>query len=331
MRERPMSKTIYDKWRELLDLKVEDSKVIISNFFLSLSTKTKLYLGVSSESQFIYLEFEKGILDKVELPELKGLEIGISTEATIDKTKEFIKIRNRTNNVELFVAFSSSLCDALLESSNYFEAFNALAQTIKEYRSFFANLNMSLSLQEEQGLCAELLELSKLVDEKGEDTVQCWAGPSRNKRDFLFNTKALEVKSTLGQLDSSILISSENQLTLSFPHNLSSLFLKVYILEKAKTGISVVSCAQEVLAKLQNINNKTFFNINLLKMKVDLGSYKSKYFFSLQAVKQYKILDDFPKITRETLPTGVFNVKYRIHLDAIKQFEITEGDLYGQL
>ena len=82
---------------------------------------------------------------------------------------------------------------------------------------------------------------------------------------------------------------------------------------------------------LQNINNKTFFNINLLKMKVDLGSYKSKYFFSLQAVKQYKILDDFPKITRETLPTGVFNVKYRIHLDSIKQFEITEGDLYGQL
>lgn len=199
MRERRMSKTIYDKWREL-DLKVEDSKVIISNFFLSLSTKTKLYLGVSSESQFIYLEFEKGILDKVELPELKGLEIGISTEATIDKTKEFIKIRNRTNNVELFVAFSSSLCDALFESSNYFEAFNALAQTIKEYRSFFANLNMSLSLQEEQGLCAELLELSKLVDEKGEDTVQCWAGPSRNKGISCSIQKLLKLNQPWGNL-----------------------------------------------------------------------------------------------------------------------------------
>ena len=325
-----MSKTIYDKWRELIDLKIEDSKIIISNFFLSLFTKTKLYLGKSTEAQLIFLEFEKGVLNKVELPELKGLEICQSVEPTIDKTKEYIKIRNRTSNIELFVAFSSSLCDALVETGDYYSAFNALVLTIKEYRAFFSNMNVSLSLQEEQGLCAELLELSKLIDKKGEDVVQSWAGPSRNKRDFLFETKALEVKSTLGQLDSSILISNENQLTLSFPCNLSSLFLKVYILEKSKIGVNVISCAQDVFAKLHNINNQNFFNINLLKMKVDLKSYKNKYFFSQQAVKQYRILDNFPKITKEMLPMGIFNVKYKIHLDSIKQFEITEEELYEQ-
>ena len=154
-----MSKTIYDKWRELLDLKIEDSKTIISNFFLSLSTKTKLYLGRSADTQFLFLEFEKEILNKVELPELKGLEICQSVEPTIDKTKDYIKIRNKTNNVELFIAFSSSLCDALIDAVDYYSAFNVLVQTIREYRSFFSEMNTNLSLQEEQGLCAELLEL----------------------------------------------------------------------------------------------------------------------------------------------------------------------------
>lgn len=218
-----------------------------------------------------------------------------------------------------------------MTTRDYCAAFNALAQTIKDYRAFFSNLNVSLSLQEEQGLCAELLELSKLIDEKGEDVVQCWFGPSKNKRDFLFGTNALEVKSTLGQLDPSILISNENQLTLTFPYNLSNLFLKVYILEKAEGGINVVSCAQEILTKLRNIKNQTFFNVNLLKMKIDLKSYRNKYFFSLQATKQYRILEDFPKITKEMLPSGVFGVKYRIHLDSIKPFEITEREIYERL
>ncbi|UKI51883.1 MAG: hypothetical protein L6V79_06920 [Clostridium sp.] len=101
-------------------------------------------------------------------------------------------------------------------------------------------------------MCAELLELSKLVDEKKEKILSnVGLDQVETKGISCSIQKLLKLNQPWGQLDSSILISNENQLTLSFPHNLSSLFLKVYILEKAKTGISVVSCAQEVLAKLQ--------------------------------------------------------------------------------
>lgn len=326
-----MNKTIYDKWRELLDSKIEDQQIIISNYFLSLKTKTKIYIGRSSDSQFIYLEFEQNVLDNVELPELKGLEISLSCEPTIDKTKQYIKIRNKTNNVELFIAFSSSLCDSIIDTIDYYSAFEALDLVIKEYRSFFTKESKSLSLQEEQGLCAELLELKNLISIKGEDVVQCWAGPSRNKRDFLFGSKALEVKSTLSQIDSSILISNENQLAQSFPHSLTNLFLRVYVLEKSMDGFDVVSCAKEILPLLHSINNKSFFIVNLLKAKIDLDVYKSKYHFTLQKAKQYEVLANFPKITNDVLPGGVFSVKYRIHLDAIKDFEITEEGLYGKL
>ena len=70
------------------------------------------------------------------------------------------------------MAFSSSLYDLLVNTTDYYSAYNALVITIKEYQSFFSNVNNSLSLQEEQGLCAELIELSALIDKKGEDVVK---------------------------------------------------------------------------------------------------------------------------------------------------------------
>ena len=326
-----MNKTFYNKWQELLDLKIDDSRVVITNCFLSLEAKTRLYIGRSLEAQFVYIEFAKSSLDNLNLPIVKGLETIRVSEPKIDKTKDYIKISNKTNNKELFVAFSSSLYDLLVNTTDYYSAYNALVITIKEYQSFFSNVNISLSLQEEQGLCAELIELSALIDKKGEDVVMNWMGPSRNKRDFLFDKTALEIKSTLGQVDSSILISNENQLTLSFPYTLEKLFLKVYILEKSKDGIDIVSTAQEILSKLSNINNKSCFIVNLLKMKVDLKSYKCKYHFSIQDAKRYSVVEPFPKISKEMLAKGIFNVKYRVHLDAIKEFEITEEELYEQL
>lgn len=326
-----MSKTIYEKWNELNEMQVSDSRVVISNCYLSLSAQTHLYIGVSRESQFIFIEFDPHILEQTKLPELKGVEISLNAEPTINKTKEYIKIRNKTDNKELFVAFSSSLCDSLIETTDYYSAFNSLSATIKEYQDFFACEKTGLSLQEEQGLCAELLELSKLLDIKGEDAVQCWMGPSRNKRDFLFGQSALEIKSTLGQLDSSIMISNENQLAQNFPHTLSKLLLKVYVFERSASGVNVENCAQEIMGKLHNIQNKSFFNICMLKMKIDLSTYKSKYYFTQQAEKCYCITEHFPKITKEMLPAGVFGVKYRLHLDSIKEFEIAGEEFYGLL
>lgn len=325
-----MSKTIYEKWRELLDAP-EDSNVHISNFFLSLNAATKLYLGINQDSQFIFVEFDKSILNNVSFPELKGLEIEVCLEPSIDGSKEYVKIKNKTTNVDLFIAFSSSLYDLLIDTVDYYSAFISINLVIKEYMDFFSNEKKGLSLKEEQGLIAELLELSHLIDIKGENVVKCWMGPSRNKRDFLFEENALEVKSTLGQVDSSIQISNEAQLDCSIPANISSLFLKVYILEKVEQGIDVVSCANTIMTKLNNLANRNLFIVNLLKLKVDLSSYKCKGAFSVQESFQYHISPSFPKISKDSLPNGIFSVKYRIHLDAIKPFAISEEDLYGQL
>lgn len=326
-----MSKSIYEKWNELNELHINDSQVVISNCYLSSSAQTRLYIGTSQETQYIFIEFDPHVLDQTELPELKGVEVSLNAEPTINKTKEYIKIRNKTNNTELFVAFSSSLCDSLMETTDYYSAFNSLVGTIKEYKDFFACEKTGLSLQEEQGLCAELLELEKLLDSKGEDAVRCWMGPSRNKRDFLFSQSALEIKSTLSQLDSSITISNENQLSPNYPNTLSKLLLKVYVFERSSSGINVENCAQNIMKKLHNIQNKSYFNICMLKMKIDLNTYKSKFYFTQQAEKCYCVTEHFPKITKEMLPAGIFGVKYRLHLDSIKDFEITGEEFYGLL
>ena len=326
-----MSKTIFEKWYEI-SLAVKNSNSLqISNYFLSLNAKTKLYLGKTKDGQLLYIEFEPYALANVELPALKGIELTIVEEKRIDPTKKYIKIKNNTSNEELFMAFSSSLCDALSKSNDYYSAYIAMNKVIKDYREFFSNKNSSLSPQAEQGLCAELLELKKLIINKGEKTVFSWMGPDKNKRDFLFNKSALEIKSSLGQIDPSIEISNENQLDQSYPLSLDSLFLKVYILEKVTNGFNIISIANEILELLSSLECKSSFIANLMKMKIDINSYIPQCHFSLQYCKQYLVDNMFPKITRNILPCGVFDVNYRIHLDVIKDFEITDEVMYGRL
>ena len=61
-------------------------------------------------------------------------------------------------------------------------------------------------------------------------------------------------------------------------------------------------------------------------MKVDINTYKPGYKFSLQETRFYRIVEDFPKITKNILPGVIFDVKYRLKLDTLRNFEINEDE-----
>ena len=205
-----MSKTVFEKWIEVEEKSVDDNYIL--EYYLSQKTKTRIYFSLIDSSKVIYLEFSKVALSSYDCPDLKGLDISVQDVSVISSEKRYIVIKNATNNNEIFLAFSSSLCDALIDVDSYFETFNVLKAVIKEYKEYFANPNKILSQQEEQGLCAELLQLKYLVEKFGENIVINWQGPRRNKRDFVFEKTALEVKSTMSQTNTNVLISNENQL-----------------------------------------------------------------------------------------------------------------------
>lgn len=321
-----MLKNAFEKWEEVKENSSKDKKYITS-YYLGNKTAAKLFFGIDDEKMCLYLEFTSEVLVDLEIPKLKGMFIDIISEPSIDLLKKYILIRNETQNEAIFEAFSSSLVDELANVSSYYDTYEAFKRVVKEYKDYFANPNRSLSKQEEQGLCAELLELSNLIDTMGQKVVDCWQGPSKNKRDFVFENCAIEIKSTLSQENTSILISNENQLDYTYPSSLKNLFLKVYIMEDSDNGFDVNKCIEQVFNKLTSISLKNIFLASLLKLKIDPNTYISKYKFTIQKESVYKICEDFPSITTKFLPKEIYNVSYRLKIGELDRFMIEEDKM----
>lgn len=326
-----MLKTVYEKWEELKAKPKDAGKNIIAKYFLGGKSKANVFFGLIDEKMCVYVEFTKEVLADLDVPTLKGMYIEVVDEPLINPEKKYLLVRNDSNNEEIFEAFTSSLTDGLANSTSYFDTYQVFKNVVKEYKDYFANPNPSLSKQEEQGLCAELMELGSLIKLKGDSIVNNWQGPAKNKRDFVFDKVAIEIKSTLSQENTAIRISNENQLDSSYPSSLDHLFLKVYIMEDSDSGISVNSCIENVMYSINSIPAKTAFLAGLAKLKLNPATYKSKYQFTVQKEVVYEVTDTFPAITSKTIPNSAFDVSYRLKIDDISEFEITEETMNGKL
>ncbi len=319
-----MLKSVYEKWEEVKSGSAKD-KNHVAQYYLGAKSSANVYFGISDEKMCVYLEFTKEVLADANVPTLNGMTIKISSAPFIDPNKRYLVVKNESQNEEIFEAFSSSLADGLSSSTSYFDVYDTFKRVVKEYKDYFANPNRPLSKQEEQGLCAELLELSNLIGLKGEDVINCWQGPAKNKRDFVFGEAALEIKSTLSQENTAIRISNENQLDFSYPVDMKKLYLKVYIMEDSDNGISVNKCIEKVLAQIKTVTARTIFLANLAKLKIDPSLYRSKYQFTVQKENVYQITAGFPAITSKTVPHGIYDVSYRLNLNDITKYLIEES------
>lgn len=326
-----MIKSVYEKWSELKEKAVDKTNNYVATYYLGKDSKANVYFGYQNDRMGIYLEFTKEVLADLEVPSLKGMSISVVDADFISSDKKYIFIENISQNEDIFESFSSSLTDSLSFVDSYYGIYEALKNTVKDYKDYFANPNPFLTKQEEQGLCAELLELSNLIDLKGQNVVYNWQGPSKNKRDFVFDNSALEIKSTLSQENTCIKISNENQLDSSYPSSLKALYLKVYVMEDSETGLNVNSCIDEVLGKLTEISAKSGFLCDLLKLKIKPNVFKAKYSFSIQKELVYLVTDDMPKITSANLSPSIFDVSYRLKINDLEHCLISEDEMNGML
>ena len=326
-----MLKSVYEKWEELRKGVINPNDNYIAAYYLGTKSITNLFFALNQEKMSAYIEFTKEVLAEFYIPNIKGMKIEVISADFINPNKKYIKIENDTDNNEIFIAFTSSLADALVDSKSYYDVYEEFKNVVKEYKDYFSNPNHSLSKIEEQGLCAELLELARMIEVKGENALLNWQGPSKNKRDFVFDKSALEVKSTSSQINTSITISNENQLDINYPYNLGKLFLTVYVFEDTDSGVNVISCANTVLELLKSASLRDSFKISLLKLKVDINEYKPKYNFSLQKNVYYEVTNDFPKITKGSIQGEICNVCYRIKVDGLQGFIVGQEDVYEQL
>ncbi|MCC6916694.1 PD-(D/E)XK motif protein [Nitrosomonas sp.] len=231
---------------------------------------------------------------------------------------------------DLFEGLCRTLAFALEHATDSASSLAVSLAHIRRWKTFLSGRSQHLSAEDVRGLFAEIVFLTELIDREmpSNAVVEAWLGPERSHQDFIFGNTAVEVKSLSGAERSSIRISSEDQLeSLN-----DALFLRVYRLSNladaagARSLNELVTAVQARLDKAEAI--EAFDRKLVAHGYAPLPDYDEPRFV-VSDVRSYRVADDFPRLMRSQLPTGIVKVAYDIRLETIAPYQCDEAVVFG--
>ena len=231
---------------------------------------------------------------------------------------------------DLFEGLCRTLASSLEHATDSASSLAVSLAHIRRWKTFLSGRSQHLSIEEVRGLFAEIVFLTELIDRQMSSSaaVEAWLGPERSHQDFIFGNTAVEVKSLSGAERSSVRISSEDQLeSLN-----DALFLRVYRLSSladAAGARSLNEIVTAVQARLGEADAVEAFDRKLVAHGyAPLPDYDEPRFV-VSDVRSYRVADDFPRLMRSQLPTGIAKVAYDIRLETIAQYECDGAAVFG--
>lgn len=228
---------------------------------------------------------------------------------------------------DVFRTFSEDLVRILGSLPDDSDALSVILNHILKWENFMEKLHDGgLSPEEQRGLFGELYFMEHiLVPVYGiKDTIRCWYGSEKNPQDFLIGQgSAVEVKTTISKSPVLIHISSEHQLDAD---GFFALYLYHQELVRLKGTGDTLNGIVDRMRELAADDAETYTELN---RKLTLRNYRfpdrsiyEDYGYSVAHEHIYHVSEDFPKITRNDLISGVCNVKYAITVGSLTSFEI---------
>lgn len=304
---------VYKTWEDL-DSKLESLSSLVPLVCLAFDNNyVRIYIQNSIEQNAaIIIALKNG--RELELNfELSGFKIETRVEPNIDPNQKCIVITNNDKNqLNIFKAFSASLYDSLDSSKNIDDVIDSINEIIDEYKNYFNGNKKTLSITEQQGLMGELKYILEEIEKGNFEVIKYWEGIYKNKHDFVYEDRAVEVKTTKNQTRLDVRISNENQL-LSMGNE--QLNLVVYRLEQISAGKSILDLANQIFEKINN-RQKSIMMSKLIKVGMD--PFETNYEnFRFVEKYEFEINDEFPRVNKDSLGDRVFDVKYTVNLDGI--------------
>jgi hypothetical protein len=190
------------------------------------------------------------------------------------------------------------------------EAFEALKELLAKRKR--------LTDETEAGLIGELLLLSYVIDQLGEDSAMiAWLGPDAGEHDFGFESFEAEVKTTRSEARVHV-IGSETQLLPSPQRPLYLISIQLTLAGKGQDGFTLPQLVDEVRAKTDR-------SVRLLEDCLETAGwrddardlYKTRFQYRSRP-RAYLVDPGFPAITRPRIdevvpqPVHVSGVSYRL-------------------
>lgn len=277
------------------------------------------HIGVHGEKEKIFVVLNTGKIDNIyssEAVSAENIQLSNGSYALQFSLK-------RPSLTELFV----KLCWDLMEVSR--NAPDPLSQFITQYEKWQKLLQRvgdgGLSIVEQKGLIGELLFIKERAAVEGIDaTLTAWIGPEGADQDFDFPNYWVEVKSTT--IDGNTFsVSSIQQLNRD-----TNGFIVVYFMDRTTSDgqnhISLTSLVEEIEHFLKSEKQKNIFACKLARIGYqdsDKDKYK-KHKFRLEKHEFFKVTSDFPRLTRNNIPSEIVDATYNISLAAISSFKTSE-------
>ncbi|WP_460831343.1 PD-(D/E)XK motif protein [Lysobacter humi (ex Lee et al. 2017)] len=176
----------------------------------------------------------------------------------------------------------------------------------------------SLGVRELVGVAGELAVLRELCAVDGR-AVDFWESPSDGLWDFRRGSVAMEAKATLG-LGGRVHVSTLDQLDNS---SLQGLFLCYVRFVESEDGLSLPELIGRVEEQLRPDQKRVFSNALLRRgllpgERWEDGSLK----LSAQELRAWRIVGDFPRLTRASVPLGVSDATYELDTSQLRSYAI---------
>lgn len=244
-----------------------------------------------------------------------------------DEEKAFIFVLEDINLLSIFLSFAVDLENVLDEDIN--ANFKQIYDRYLYWGKMFQFIGQDITENKILGLINEInFMIEYLIPKVGVNkAINAWTGSSMLHKDFALDTGVWYEVKAISIGNSRVTINSLEQLDSS---ELGYLIISEY----EKTSITNYSAINlySVVMKLESLmvenNISEEFYYNLLKLGIgahevfDVKSYINGFKYILHNTRIFKVVEDFPKLTRNILPKAIISAKYEIQLDLLQEFEI---------
>ncbi|MDO4228659.1 MAG: PD-(D/E)XK motif protein [Capnocytophaga sp.] len=272
--------------------------------------------------QHIYI---MSVAENITIPELKNFRFkGVEVFAIDINSKKELYINLLDNELkDIFSLFIQNILSEIQKCITENEAITKTLNIVSKWKKLFDKINIAgLNQEEQKGLIGELLFLNYLIDNEKtkEKALAYWTSPEEDfeAKDFILNTVGCEIKFTTAK-HPKIKISSERQLEIN---NLDNLFLILYTAEPVKeNGFSLNTLVEQIKGKIKSYEILAFFDLKLgLKGYFEQDKEFYTQLYSLKNTFVFCINNSFPKIIKNQLPLGIYDVSYSIEISATENF-----------
>ncbi|MEL0636395.1 PD-(D/E)XK motif protein [Marinomonas sp. TI.3.20] len=221
--------------------------------------------------------------------------------------------RNKFSIISKNIAFSTS---------DFFgrDLFLKVQLKIREWSNFLKPTRAGLSSPELIGFIGEFYFFKKYLLEffSFSDATRFWIGPSGKKQDVTLNRISIEIKTSLAGDAKTIKISSLEQLEKTVP-SLYLIHFNATPAQNSKDSISLRRLHDECLEMIKyDIGMETTFLSKISYLYGQASEEQLDFNFLIVSEVLYCVDENFPKLTGENVPVGIFKANYELSIEGLK-------------